>query len=68
MGVDIDKARRENPSASLDHLLGGVLGKLPDGAYETGIDGNVRCLRFGAAPVEHTHIPDQSLTTGHRAW
>jgi hypothetical protein len=52
MGVDIDKAGREHPSASLRDLAADVLRKVPDRAYATGIDGNISYLWLAAAAVE----------------
>jgi hypothetical protein len=68
MGVDIDEARREHHSLSFRDLPAGVMGKLPDRTDNTGIDGHIAGLRFGAATIEHAHISDKSVTTGHRAW
>ena len=62
MRMDVDETGRERPPGALDDLIGDVIGKLPDCADKTRIDGNIGGLRFAPAAVEHADVPDESVT------
>ena len=68
VGVNIDEARRKDLPFSLCNLPGNVMRELSDRANGTGFDGDIRCLRLGAATIEDPNVPNERVAMRHMAW